>query len=232
MTSLRTSAQGVIATLSVLLIAGFSTSAYSANRIEQDTWVPSDGNYRGSAPWVYSRTTVITEADGPFVAQAAFVANARDALDIYVRDGRGGQLISFRFATRAPDSPLLDAEMEVGRLYETPGYSVPRDGYAALSSYNTDGSFGMLPNSYDYWFQVFDLQVDSEDKVTAFAALVYSRTNNRWSVGELAGVARIWYNSDVTIPSVPEPSSLAFMTLGLLAVGAWASKRRYSVSLL
>jgi PEP-CTERM motif len=178
--------------------------------------------YAFGVPWERKATTVYTTADGNFSIRPSYIegANGYAALlnfqtfDAYAP---GSTRISLDFATAEPGEPLAVGVYEGAQRF---GFNDP--GRPGLDYTNTGGGFNTLSGR----FEVFDVSRDSQGNFISFAAS-FEIFNYPAPAGSPLVSGRVWFNSDVTIPAVPEPQTWMMGLLGLAGLaGAVRQKHR------
>lgn len=204
-----------------MLAATLCLAAQATTRLELDSYgAQGPDPYALGVPWVLKGTQAFTEADGSFSLSAPYAGNPNyvDSLHVSFLSNsgytQGGRWIDLDFSTDKLGTPL-----DVGTYLGAQRFPFNDPGHPGLDLTDTGGGF----NTLDGQFQIFDIKRDAQGIVTAFAAS-FEIFNYPAPTGSPLIGGRIWYNSDVSISSVPEPSTLVLLAIGV--VGSIATSRR------
>ena len=199
-----------------ITLALATLSAHSASRIELDRYynIDSGGGF-GSGPWGKVGTDVFSDATGMISASQPYWSTPQ-SLTISYESFDHHNWVSVDFSADALGIPL-----QVGIYEGAQRFPFNDIGHPGLDLTNTGSGF----NTLDGRFQVFDIQRDSQAQVTSFAAS-FEIFNYPAPTGQPLTGGRVWFNSEVAIPSVPEPSTWALFFLGAITI-AWRFNRRH-----
>lgn len=210
--------------LTALTLAATSLAAQAGTyRLEVDAYgAQGPDSYAAGLPWEWKgiRDTFTAE-DGNFALSRPYASNSDyvNSLSISFRTNTAyaGQRrwIDLDFSTDKIGVPLAVGVYEGAQRF--PFNTV---GHPGLDMSDSGGGF----NTLDGRFQIYDIQFNAQGGITAFAASFEIYNYPAPSNSPLVG-GRIWFNSDVAIPAVPEPQTWMTLALGLAALSL-VSKRR------
>jgi hypothetical protein len=194
----------------LFLFTGFQASAVLIGNLTYDgTYISGDGRtYVGFdtiASWDYATTLAATQVGGPY--EGFRIANTADA-DFFI-----GSL----FGANADSCSTVDG---------IPTYSITQCG--TISGW-TDGLFG---NNFHTGFDMFWFLADESPLEVGFNRIFSDgRVDQMEAWGQTSGADAnddmSWLLVKDTVASVPEPSIIALMGLGIFGIG-FARRRRQS----
>lgn len=199
------------ASLLGLALAFAAANAQAINRIEIDNYGSIGADPYG-LPWGVVHTDVVTDATGTFWATPPFWATDDSAvIDYLVPDF--SRWITMSFSTGSLGVPLA-----VGVYEGAKGPASNEPGRPVFTFFDNGAGFV----DHDGRFEVFDIQRNAQHHVTSFAVSFEVFMGPAPTGHPLMG-GRVWFNSDVAIPAIPEPSTWALSALGLAAL-AWRAR--------
>lgn len=212
-------------------ITGFALTvvclgAQAVTKLEIDSYNSIGSEpYATGVPWEYKGTTTFGTNDGTFALSYPYSGNSDYAnsvsigFDSFKPYSEGGRWIDVDFSTDKLNVPLAVGVYEGAQRFP---FNAP--GHPGLDLTDTGGGF----NTLDGRFQIYDLVRNAQGNITSFAASFEIYNYPAPSNSPLVG-GRVWYNSDVAIPAVPEPETWVMVVLGLAGLGTAARRHRVAV---
>lgn len=211
-------------------IIGFALTAVclgaqAITRLEIDIYnsIGSEPDATG-VPWEYKSTTAFTTNDGtfglwyPYRGNSDHVNSVSIGFDSFNPYSVGGRWIDVSFSTDKLKLPLAVGVYEGAQRFP---FNDP--GHPGLDFTDTGAGF----NTLDGRFQIYDLVRNAQGIITSFAASFEISEPPAPITSPLVG-GRIWFNSDVAIPAVPEPEVWLMVVFGLAGLRTALRKRQCS----
>ena len=181
--------------------------------------------YAAGVSWEYKGTTTFTTNDGifnlsrPYLGNSDYVNSGSIGFNSFKPYSEGSRWIDVYFSTDKLNVPLAVGVYEGAQRFP---FNDP--GHPGLDLTDTGSGF----NTLDGRFQIYDIAKDVQGNITSFAASFEIYNYPAPANSPLVG-GRVWYNSDVAIPAVPEPAAWVMTLLGLAGLFAVTRKRRVAV---
>jgi hypothetical protein len=208
-----------------MTMAAMSLIVQAKTSLELDIYGPQGSDpYAVGVPWELKGTRTYTTAYGDVGLGQSFYEGKLTALEmVIVPDAASMQSgVSFFYLAFSADKLDLGVPLDLGAYLGAQQFPFNDPGHPGLY-FSDSGISGALNGQ----FGVFDLKLDAQGMVKSFAAsfTIFGEPAPSSSPPWIGG--RIWYNSDVDAPAVPEPDVglLAICGGSLVAVSRLRSKK-------
>ena len=166
-------------------------------------------------------------AEAPFAAQSNASSQVQFQADIYGQDGNGpnNTPVDLKIALMSGTTECNSVVIEGGSSTATSSVSV--GGVATGLTWGLD-AWHHLTMSYNPTASTFSLAIDAQTPLTGLAMTTPSAIDGVRFVQTSAGMDRwsVFDNVQVSVSSVPEPSSIALLVSALMAFAAYARRKR------